>query len=125
MNAFSEKTKAAAAHAANLASFPMKGTTYHINAENPDLSIHEIPMRQERFGKMVETTQTVYHLNTKEGKLRLSPNQMQQFNSLFDGMEIDPKQTWLPVVTNERTEATEFRLAPDFDKVVKYTNKSA
>jgi hypothetical protein len=108
--------------ASKLPSFPQKGVVYHINAQNPDFTTHEDKIEQENaFGKMIKRTQTVYHINTQEGILRVSPNQIQQLNTLLAPFCIDPAQTWLPIETKDSEHGLIFLLAPTWDADVKFT----
>lgn len=98
--------------ASKLPSFPQKNVTYHIYAQNPDLSAHDDYVEQENnFGKMVKRKQTVYYVNTKEGILRISPNQIQQLNEVLAELQIDDETEYITVDTKDSAHGLVFELS--------------
>lgn len=99
---FKKLLEASSKQAASLPSFPQKNAIYNIDLKNPDFSPHEDVVEQENaFGKMVKRKQTVYYVNTKEGILRISPNQIQQLNLVLSDVTIDAKTEYIAVRTED------------------------
>jgi hypothetical protein len=89
-----------AKEASMLPSFPQKNATYNISVSNPDMQPREDWTEQENsFGKMVKRKQTVFHINTKEGIIRISPNQMMQLNDLLADIEVPTNAQYVTVNT--------------------------
>lgn len=100
-----------ASEASKLPSFPQKGKTYNINAKTPDMSAHEEWTEQENnFGKMVRRKQTVYHVNTKEGLIRISPNQIQQLSDILQNAKVNEETEFITVRTADSDHGLIFTL---------------
>ena len=96
--------------ASQLPSFPQKGQNYNIDAQNPNFNAIEDSYGEERFGRKITRKQTLYLVNTKEGVLRISPNQLQQLGELLETCDITEKTQYVEVVTSEGAEALKFEL---------------
>lgn len=108
MSNFKKLLHERATQAAQLPSFPQKGQNYNIDAQNPSFDAIEDTYMEERFGRKVWRKQTLYLINTKEGVLRISPNQMQQLGELLESAAITEKTELVEVVTSEGAEALKF-----------------
>lgn len=107
---FKQLLSKAATSASQLPSFPQKGMEYHIDAQNPNFSTIEDVYEEERFGRKVWRKQTLYLVNTKEGLLRISPNQIQQLFAVLEKASVNPKTVWVTVLTSGGTDALKFEL---------------
>lgn len=109
---FKKLLEQASNEASKLPSFPQKGVVYHISIANPDFSAHDDTVEQENnFGKMVRRKQTVYHINTKEGILRVSPNQIQQLSKLLATFIPDKSAEYVAVETSDSEHGLVFAIA--------------
>jgi hypothetical protein len=108
---FKEAMQKSANEAKNLPSFPQKGVVYNISTRNNDFKAVEDWTEQENnFGKMVRRKQTVYIVNTKEGILRISPNQMQQLSEVLGDVAITDDMHFVQVKTEDSTHGLLFLL---------------
>jgi hypothetical protein len=98
---FKEILAKRAKEASMLPSFPQKSMQYNIDIQKTTFApIDDWTKQENAFGKMVERKQTLYTVITKEGVLRISPNQVQQLQDVLSAVEFELNQQYVLVETS-------------------------
>lgn len=107
---FKQAMHKAAQDASELPSFPQKGQEYNIDVKKTRFEPLEDTYQEESFGRTRTRKQTLYRVITKEGVLRISPNQLQQLCEQLDKADINDKTEFVTVLTSEGDKPLKFEL---------------